>query len=79
MGCVSTQLQKGSLWAQVFAVSYDLLRNVLVSLYGQGSLGMIVVLALLMHKAPESIGYGTFLWSNNCPQNEVVKNLIVST
>lgn len=35
--------------------------SLFLSIFGQGSLGLIVVLALLLHKAPESIGYGTFL------------------
>lgn len=32
-----------------------------VSMFGKSSLGLMVVVALLVHKAPESIGLGSYL------------------
>jgi zinc transporter ZupT len=50
-----------------------------VSLFGKNSqLGTIVVVALLMHKAPEAIGFGTFLVDKKCTKAQTLTNLIVS-
>jgi len=34
---------------------------------GGSSVGLMITLALFMHKAPESAGFGTFIVGMNCP------------
>lgn len=38
---------------------------------------MIVVFAILLHKAPESIGFGTFMLSNNVSRQQMLTNLLM--
>ena len=64
--------------ASIFCKFFTL-NLLLVSLFGKNSqLGTIVVVALLMHKAPEAIGFGTFLVDKKCTKAQTLTNLIVS-
>lgn len=51
--------------------------SLFVSFFGQGSLGLIVVMAILMHKAPESIGYGSFLTDHNVSRQQYLTYLTI--
>ena len=41
-------------------------------------LGMIIFLAIMLHKAPASLGFGTFLQHQGCSAKDHMKHLLVS-
>lgn len=41
-------------------------------------LGMIIFIAIMLHKAPASLGFGTFLQHQGCTTKEHLKHLMVS-
>ena len=49
----------------------------IVSMFGKSSLGMLVVVALLIHKAPESVGLGSYLVSRDVGAKQAFNFLMV--
>ncbi len=46
-------------------------------MFGKSSLGLLVVVALLIHKAPESVGLGSYLVSRNIGTRQAFNFLMV--
>ena len=64
--CIHSAAEGLSIAGTLFSKLVQLFYLWLVSLYGNSGIGMMVVIALLVHKAPEAIGYGLFLEHNSC-------------
>jgi hypothetical protein len=79
-----TLLQMGLLSVLHFSVIYYILRHneILVSSKSaegaqNAGLGLIIFMALLLHKAPAALGFGSFLRHEAIPNNLLIKHLLV--
>ena len=45
---------------------------------GGSSVGLMITVALFLHKAPEAAGYGTYIVHMNCTRAQKITYLIVS-